>query len=475
MPDIEHMPVADDPRMWSSFRKNLTLFLVASASMTAGFAVNIQNPAVGEMEQDLNATSGQFSLSISVFILVQGLLPLLWSAVSEIKGRKLVYISSLGLSVVGSIVVATSRTMPLVIGFRALQAAGLSAVMAIGAASLADIFDPVERGTKMGIYYIAPQLGPAIGPIFGGVLTTAFNWRAIFWFLAIVGGTNALNFLFFFKDTFRRERSLTYQNILRERLSEKPRDQNNSSSTSQQEHTINLADIKISLKDLNPIEPQLQILRRWNNIAILVASGLQFAFGFILTYTSSRTLSSAYNYNALKIGLVILTYGIGDIIGGRWSDRELRQRKAANGGISFAEMRLKSTLLGVIMLPPCILAFGWVCQERVNVSAICILLFACGFFSIWQYTSTLAYIVDANVGRSSSAVSINSTFRGIAAFIGTELAVPMQDGLGDGWTYTIWTVIMALSGALILIVAVKGRGWREAAEAQEKHRQQAKE
>ena len=42
------------------------------------------------------------------------------------------------------------------------------------------------------------------------------------------------------------------------------------------------------------------------------------------------------------------------------------------------------------------------------------------------YTSTLAYIVDANTGRSSSAVAMNSAFRGIAAFVGAEVAVPLQ-------------------------------------------------
>lgn len=42
------------------------------------------------------------------------------------------------------------------------------------------------------------------------------------------------------------------------------------------------------------------------------------------------------------------------------------------------------------------------------------------------YASTLAYIVDANVGRSSSAVATNSCFRGISAFIAAEAAVPLQ-------------------------------------------------
>lgn len=74
--------------------------------MVASLAANIQNrkhhlstisagifsclfpAAVEEMEKDLPATSSQFSLSISLFILFQGVMPLLWSAVSEVKGRK---------------------------------------------------------------------------------------------------------------------------------------------------------------------------------------------------------------------------------------------------------------------------------------------------------------------------------------------------------------------------------------------------
>ena len=40
------------------------------------------------MEATLPATPSQFSLSIALFILLQGLMPLFWSAISEVKGRK---------------------------------------------------------------------------------------------------------------------------------------------------------------------------------------------------------------------------------------------------------------------------------------------------------------------------------------------------------------------------------------------------
>ena len=42
------------------------------------------------------------------------------------------------------------------------------------------------------------------------------------------------------------------------------------------------------------------------------------------------------------------------------------------------------------------------------------------------YASTLAYVVDSNVGCSSSAVATNSAFRGFLAFVSAEAAVPLQ-------------------------------------------------
>ncbi|KAF7300252.1 PAN2-PAN3 deadenylation complex subunit PAN3 [Mycena kentingensis (nom. inval.)] len=496
--DIEHTPVIDDPRAWSDFRKNVVLILVASASMIAGLAANIQNPAIEDMERSLHATSSQISLSISLFIVVQGTMPLLWTAVSEIKGRKIVYVCSIAIFAAGSVVVATSKTIALVIAFRTVQAAGSSAVMAIGAATLADIFDPVERGTKMGVYYIAPLLGPSLAPIMGGVLTTAFNWRGPFWFLAVVSGTSCTCIFVFFKDTFRKERSLTYQSVLRARIAEareKARKTANSASTNctvmeqekppttlpalpadlEKQQTTALEAmppaITLSLRDVNPMKPLWLVMRRMNNVVILLASGLMFAYNFVVVYTASRALETQYGYDALETGFVLLSFGtgnlVGSLLGGKYSDMKLAQLTAANGDVGRPEMRLQSTMVGLVLLPPCVLAFGWVSAKQVHVSAMCVFLFLSGLFAIWAYASTLAYIVDANNGRSSTVVAANSAFRGLFAFIAVEVAVPLQDSVGDGWTYTIWAVLLAIVGGFVWLVATKGGRWRERAEQAE--------
>ncbi|KAG1821347.1 major facilitator superfamily domain-containing protein [Suillus variegatus] len=495
--DIEHAVVEDDPRMWSNAKKNVVLFIISGASMIAGLCANIQNPANAQIEQQLHTNGENISLSLSLFILVQGNFPVMWSAISEIKGRKMVYLFSIALFTLGSVIVAISRTIGLLIGMRILQGAGSSAVIAIGAATLADIYEPHQRGKMMGVFYSAPLLGPSLGPIIGGALTQGLGWRAIFWFLVIWGGIIFSAFLFLFKDTFRKERSVTYQNVLKRRLREQQSSEakDDSRNISEKELRVNgenqtnskdieaqpavipalaIREVKLSIADVNPFPPYLSILSRKNNFVILIPSGLIFAFSFSIAYTCARTLSMYYNYDALKTGLVLLAYGIGSvtgsILGGRWSDRTLARLKAANGGISFPEMRLESTKVAMVWLPLSVIGYGWVCQERVNVAAICVMLFLAGFLSIWIYTSTLAYIVDANTGRSSTAVATNSSFRGLSAFVAAEIAVPLQDSIGDGGLYTLWAGLLVIADCIILLVLYKGRKWREASVEREKQK-----
>ena len=141
----------------------------------------------------------------------------------------------------------------------------------------------------MGIYYIAPLLGPSIGSIIGGGLTTAFTWRGPFYFLAIMGGIVFMSFLLFLKDTFRRERSLTYQSVLKARLREakktlavenvKPEDEKSCSNDTDIEKQViqeTLPEIKLGLLDVNPLRPMAFILRRKYNLFMLTASGAYY-------------------------------------------------------------------------------------------------------------------------------------------------------------------------------------------------------
>ena len=44
----------------------------------------------------------------------------------------------------------------------------------------------------------------------------------------------------------------------------------------------------------------------------------------------------------------------------------------------------------------------------------------------WTYANTLAYLADANIGRTFSAFAMNSVSRGTSAFMAVEVVVPLQ-------------------------------------------------
>ena len=103
--------------------------------------------SIKQIETDLRTTSEKISLSLSLFIFVLCGVPLLWTSISEIKGRKvrihcirylsclpravwtyclfkLVYIVSLAIGMVGYIAAAVAKSIDVFIGMRIIQAFG---------------------------------------------------------------------------------------------------------------------------------------------------------------------------------------------------------------------------------------------------------------------------------------------------------------------------------------------------------------
>ena len=83
----------------------------------------------------------------------------------------------------------------MLIVMRILSGGAAASVQAVGAGTIADVWDVRERGRAMGIFYLGPLCGPLFAPILGGALADRFGWRSTQWFLVIFGGA-ILVFLF---------------------------------------------------------------------------------------------------------------------------------------------------------------------------------------------------------------------------------------------------------------------------------------
>ena len=94
--------------------------------------------------------------------------PVWWSSFSETSGRRAVYIASFGLFCIWNVLAAVSNSIAMFIVMRILSGGSSAAVQAVGAGTIADIWEVKERGRAMGIFYLGPLCGPLLSPIIGG-------------------------------------------------------------------------------------------------------------------------------------------------------------------------------------------------------------------------------------------------------------------------------------------------------------------
>jgi hypothetical protein len=88
------------------------------------------------------------------------------------------------------------------------------------------------------------------------------------------------------------------------------------------------------------------------------------------------------------------------------------------------------------LIPLFFIAYGWLAYFHVHIAAVAVVLFFLGAAIMVVYASTLAYIVDANPGRSTTAVACNSLFRGVLACAASQAAEPILDKVYNGAFYT---------------------------------------
>ena len=105
----------------------------------------------------------------------------IWGKLSDMYGRKLFYLTGLGLFITGSMLCGTAQDMTQLILCRGLQGLGGGALMPIAFTVIFDIFPPAERGKVSGLFGAVFGLSAIFGPLLGAYLSDYANWRWVFY------------------------------------------------------------------------------------------------------------------------------------------------------------------------------------------------------------------------------------------------------------------------------------------------------
>lgn len=118
---------------------------------------------------------------VTAFSLASGIVAPLYGKLSDMYGRRRLYLSAIALFLAGSALCGLAQTMAQLIAFRAFQGIGAGGLMVLTLAISADIATPRERAKFQGLFGAVIGVAAVLGPVIGGYLTEHVSWRWIFY------------------------------------------------------------------------------------------------------------------------------------------------------------------------------------------------------------------------------------------------------------------------------------------------------
>ncbi|KAG8158666.1 hypothetical protein KVR01_011788 [Diaporthe batatas] len=465
------IPEVERPYDYTRKTKWMVTFIVAAAACTAPLGSSILYPALAEMAEYFHTTETIINLSVAFYMLAMSIFPLWWSSFSETLGRRTIYVVSFSLTVVFSVLTAISSTTAMLIVSRVLAGGAAASVQAVGAGTIADLWEPFERGRAMGIFYLGPLAGPLLAPIIGGALAQAFGWQSTMWFLTCFGGLNLLSIVFLLPETLARRRPAAAA------AATNPDSSSNLDRTPTRRSAAQKTRRAAALLRRALVDPLTCIVYlRFPPVALTVGlAAITFGALFVLNITIQGTFSRApYGFSTIVVGLMYtpssLGYFISSLFGGRWVDsimvREAKKagRYDARGRLVFLpEDRLRENAwLAASMYPAAMLWFGWCADKGVFWVAPMAANFFFGFATMLVFGASATMLTEFMPGRSSSGIALNNFIRNIFSCVGVIVTEPLIGAIGVGWLCTMVALLSWVTCNLFIWLLLRnGPKWRK--------------
>lgn len=144
-------------------------------------------PALPLLTRELAAPMSAAQLTMSALILAFGVAQLVWGPVADRVGRRPVLLVGLSLYAVASIGSVLAPGIGWLIAWRVLQGATLAAAVVCARAIVRDLYEPLDGARVMSLALSGLGVIAIAGPVVGGVVASAWGWRAALGVVAAFG------------------------------------------------------------------------------------------------------------------------------------------------------------------------------------------------------------------------------------------------------------------------------------------------
>ncbi|KAI0778343.1 MFS general substrate transporter [Trametes elegans] len=478
-PGSEGTPDRTAAKPYSVYNAHEKWFIVAVAAFAALFSpltANIYFPAIPTIAAAFHESVELINLTVTVYMIVQGISPMFWGTLSDRWGRRPMFIGCmivLSLACVGLALVPTNAYWLLMV-LRCVQAAGSASTVALGAGVIADIAAPAERGSFFGMWNIGPMVGPCIGPVLGGVLADHLGWRSIFWFLCIAAGVCAVIMVLLLPETLR---AIVGNGSIPPPKGYRPLIPLIGRTAADAEHSEKQPPRGFA----NPL-----VLFTYPDVSLLLLfNALVYAVFYGVTATISTLFQPTYPFlTETDTGLCFLAIGggmlVGGVVTGEILDREYQRvkrrltrqaeadpekkvrpedvTKEEHFPIEYARLRLMPVFFAVYVAA-CI-GYGWCLQAKVNIAGPLILQIAIGWTCVSIMNCAQTLLVDLAPTHGSAITACNNLVRCSLGAVCVSVIDLMLKALGTGWTYVLLSGICVVFSPILWALIRYGPIWR---------------
>ncbi|OAG38741.1 hypothetical protein AYO21_07094 [Fonsecaea monophora] len=454
--DWEGIDDAENPLNWSARRKTANIMLLSYMTFLTPFASSMFAPCVPQVMKDFNVDNVEMaSLVVSIYVLGYAFGPLVIAPLSEVYGRKALYLSTSLLFLVFTLGCGWSTNIHMLAAFRFLAGTAGSCPITVGSGTIADTFKQEHRGRIMGLWQSSVLFGPSLGPVLGSWIADSWSWRWDFYVLAICTAVYIL-----LAVPFQDE---TYPVLLLERKADRIR-----AETGNEQLRSILATSAKSPRELlvMSITRPLKLLC---GSLVVFSSSLYVAVGYGYMYlifaTITRVFLDQYGFDKRSVGLVFLGVGLGQFISlglfSATSDRLLRKLAAARGGGEMKpEYRLPLLWPGAVLIPAGLLVYGWSVVYKLHPLVPIVGTGLLGAGTLWTFLPIGIYLVDAFTVYAASATAATTVLRSILGAVVPLIGARLYESLGLGWGNTLLAGVSVALTPLIWVLIRYGETLR---------------
>jgi EmrB/QacA subfamily drug resistance transporter len=167
-------------KWWTLIAVSVAIFMLLLDITVVNVALPVIQRSLHSSFSDLQWVINAYALTLAAFLLTAG-------SVSDLIGRKKVFIAGLFVFTGASAVCGLSSS-PLMLNLaRAVQGTGGAMMFSTSLALIAEAFQGRDRGTAFGVFGAVTGAAVAVGPVVGGLITSGIGWEWIFFVNVPIG------------------------------------------------------------------------------------------------------------------------------------------------------------------------------------------------------------------------------------------------------------------------------------------------